>query len=125
MLQGVESDQISGAEDRAFRARSGRPGNRIHVLHGHLHLEHMAHAVANGIDAYAVADEVWGVLGKDDPLSQTLLDESGHEPDHFGIGSTVRDDLQKAHVARGVEEMGDEEVFPYWFRKAFGHLVDR
>ena len=123
MLQGVESHQISGTEDGAFRAGSCGPGNGVHLLHGHPHLDHMTHTVADGIDADPVGNEVGGVLGKDDPLPEALLNESCHEPDHFRIGEFVRDDLQKAHVARRIEEMSDKKVFPHVIRKTLGHLV--
>ena len=77
------------------------------------------------IDADPVGDEAGRVLGVDHALAQADIGEPAHRRDLLRVGSGAGDDLDEAHVAGRVEEMGDQEVGGEALRQALGQYRQR
>ena len=86
---------------------------------------HVVDGVAHGEHADAVGDEVGRVLGVDHALAEPLPDEGGHRGGDGRIGVAARDHLEQPHVARRVEEVGDEEARAQPLGQRVGDLVHR
>ena len=59
------------------------------------------------------------------PLPSPAAQEIGHILHHLRVGLTAGNDLHQPHVARRIEEMGDQEVAAQLLGQALRHLVDR
>jgi len=125
MGQGIESDQVGGTEGGALRPGSDRAGHRINLLDGHAEIHHVLDALVNRIDPDAVGDEVDRILAVDNALAGPVAEEFGHVLDHLGVGLPAGHNLHQPHIARRIEEMGDQETPFEVIGQDLGHLVDR
>ncbi len=125
MNQGIVAHQITRSENCAARPRSRRAPDGIDLLDGHPQFGHVMHGVKHGKHADPVTDEVRRILAKDDSLAEADTTEFSHGGEHRGIGFRTWNELQETHVARRVEEMGDQEILPHRHRQEFGHRIYR
>ena len=120
----IEPDQVGGPEGRALGPCGRRSGHRIDLLHRHAHVHHVLDSLVDRIDTDAVGDEIGGVLGVDHPLTESPRQECGHISDDLGIGFGTGDDFHESHIARRIEEMGDQKSPPQFRRQRLRHFFD-
>ena len=106
----IKSDKIIQAECRCLRASDKRSGNRVDFFHGIAVIEGVICRLHAGHRHESIADEIGSILAEYGTFTQGLGAKAHHEIDDFGIGAGVGDDLQKAQVARRIEEMCAEET---------------
>ena len=75
MNEGVEPDQIGGAERGALGVPDQRAGQEVDLLDRQAHLLHDADHVEHGEHADPVGHEVGRVAGDDDALAQSSVGE--------------------------------------------------
>ncbi|EKD34621.1 MAG: hypothetical protein ACD_75C02258G0003, partial [uncultured bacterium] len=124
MTEGIEADEIGGAEGRTLRPGGGRAGDGIDFLDGHTHLDHMLNAFVDRIGADPVGDEVGGVLGVNYALAEALAEEIGHTLHYCRVSLRAGHDLHQPHIARRIEEVGSKEILADLGRQHRRHLVD-
>ena len=99
-------------------------GQGIHFLDGKAPRLHQPDGQEKGEDPDPVGNKIGGVLGDNDPLTQVFLRELPNPVHDLRCCPLGRDNLQKAHVSRGVEEVGSEETAFEILRHGFPDLVD-
>ena len=124
MGKDVDANEVAEAEGAGAGPAEGGAGEGVDLFDGEVLGHHEADGVAHGEGADAVGDEVGCVEGLDDGFAEALIAEVGDGGDVFRAGERGGDDLEQAHVARGVEEVGAEEVRFGFVGERGGDLVD-
>ena len=106
----VESDQIDQPEDAGLRHADGAAQHRVGLLHRHPALDRCTHGSDQPVGADAVGDEAGRVVAGHHTLAELAVGEVADLCHDLCPGLWPRHHLQEPHVARRVEEVGDEEV---------------
>ena len=122
--EGVEADDVRGAEGGGPRAAHRAADDGVDFLNGVAELAHAADGRHHRVDADAVGDEVRGVLREDEALAKDAAAKVDEAVDQRRVGLRARDDLEEVHVADGVEEVGAEEVALEGVGAPLEHAVD-
>ena len=121
----VEADEVGEAEGRGLGPADGGAGQRVDLFDAQVHLHHDPHDVEDGEGADAVGDEVRRVLRVHHALAHVQIAEMGDGVHRGGIGVGRGDDLQQAHVARRIEEVGAKPGAAEVVGEAFDNFRDR
>jgi hypothetical protein len=122
--EGVEADEVGGAEHGALGPAGGRAEDRVELLDGEAVAHHRLQGVHHRVGADAVGDEVRRVLAEDDALAEHVGAEDRHLVEGLLVGLLAGDELEQAHEAHRVEEVGHEEVTDEVVAAALDHLGD-
>ena len=76
--EGIQSDDVGGAEDRRFGAAHRLAEDLVDVLDGHLVLGHQLDDAHHAVYADSVGHEVGRVLAEDDALAEHVAAEFDH-----------------------------------------------
>jgi hypothetical protein len=106
----VDADEVDEAEDAGLRDAEGASHHGVGLFHRQSAVDRVEDAALHPVDAEAVGDEAGRVLAGDDALAHRDVGEAGHLLDQRRVALRAGDDLEQAHVARRVEEVGDHEV---------------
>ena len=116
----IEADHVEQPEHPGL-GDAHRPAHHgVRFLDGDAVLDRPDDGGLQPINADPVGDEARGVLGVDHALAEADIGEPAYRRDRLRVGSGAGDDLDEAHVAGRVEEMGDQEVGGETLRQAFG-----
>ena len=108
----VEADQVDQTEDAGLGHADGAAQHRVGLLHRHAALDGGAHGGDQPVGADAVGDEARRVVAGHHALAELAVGEVADIGHGVGPGLRPRHHLQQPHVARRIEEVGDEEVPP-------------
>ena len=125
MEEGIETDQIQGAEGGALRPAHRRAGDRIDFFYAEPGLHHLAQGDKQAVGADAVGDEVRRILGEDHALAEPLLGKAAHGGDCLRLRQPSGDDLEQFHVARRVKKMRPQEMLAEGAVQMSRHRLDR
>ena len=125
MRHQVEADQIGETEDAGLGNTQRFADHGVGHFHRNAHAERFQHGGLDPVDTDTVGDESGGVLAVDHALAQTVIAEYLHGGDRIVTGLAALDDLQQTHVARRIEEVGDEEILGKPRRHVGHQMVQR
>ena len=106
----VEADQIDQPEYAGLWHADGAAQHRVGLLHRHPALDRRAHGSDQPVGTDAVGDEAGRVVAGHHALAELAVGEVADFRDGLRPGLWPRHHFQEPHVARRVEEVGDEEV---------------
>ena len=106
----VEADQIDQPEDAGLGHADGAAEQGVRLLHRHPVFHRRAHGGDQPVGADAVGDEARRVVARHHALAELAVGEFADLCHRLRPGLWPRHHLQQPHVARRVEEVGDEEV---------------
>ena len=122
MGQYVDAHHVGQAESAGTRPSYGGAGEGVGFLNAEPLLKHQIGCGEHDRDADAVGDEVGSVVGEDDLLPKQTIGEGGKRGQQGRVGFGDGDELEQAHVARGVEEVAAEEASPVLHRQYLSNL---
>ena len=108
MGQDIDAHHIRQAEAARAGPTEGAAREHVHFFHGKTLLLHELDGLGHDIDANAIGNEIWSVAGVDHRLTQATVGKVGNGGNRGRIGLRGGDDLEQAHVAWRVEEVGAE-----------------
>ena len=121
----VEADEVDEAENAGLRDAERPAHHGIRLFDRQLGIHRVQHRHLQPVDAEPVGDEAGAVVAGDDALAHRDIGEGGDFFDHRRVGLRPGDDLQQPHVARRVEEMGNQKVFGKSLRTPFDQRAER
>ena len=120
MRHEVEPHHVEEPEDTGLGDSHGAADHRIRLLDGDLIVDRRDDRVLQPVGADAVGDEARRVFAVDDRLAETQVGERAHPIRRPGRRLRPDDELQQAHIAGRIEEVGDQEVALQARRHAVG-----
>ena len=124
VLVHIHTNEVQQAKGCGFRVTDQRTGDSIHLLYRVIVFQHIVQGGPPGEHSHPVCDEVGGVLTEYHGFSQPSLPESLHKLNNCRICFGCGDEFEQLEVARGVEEMGPEEMGLEPLRATLGDLVN-
>ncbi len=121
----IDADEIDQAEDARLGHAHRRSADLVGLLDGQPLIHRGVDRDGQPIGADAVGDEARRVVRAHDRLAHRAIGEIHHLVDERGVALRPANDLQQPHVARRVEEVGDEEVAPERVGAALDQLGQR
>ena len=121
----VQTDQIDQPEHAGLRDAHGAADHGVGLFHGQAKVHRLVDRGLNPVGADPVGDEAGAVLALHDALAQPLVGEGAEGCDGFGAGGGAGDHFQQAHVARRIEEVGDQEILGELFALALDQVLQR
>ena len=106
----VEAHQVDQAKHAGLGNADGAAQHGVRLLHRHPVLDRRAHRGHQPVSADAVGDEARRVVAGHHALAELAVGEVANVDHRIRPGFRSRHHLQQPHVARRVEEVGDEEV---------------
>ena len=125
MRHQVDADQVEQAEQAGGGEAHHLAGDRVGLLDGEPVIQGGVDARLHPHHADAVGDKARRVVAANDAFAQLHVAEPGQRFGHLGRCVPAGDQLQQAHIARRVEEMGDGEIAPERLRPALDQVRER
>jgi hypothetical protein len=125
MRHQVEAHEIQQTEHPGLGDADGRAERGIGLLHVEPAGNGLGHGALQPEAADAVGDEARLIPAGHDALAQPEIAEAADGSDSFRTRLRAGHDLQQPHIARRVEEVGDQEVLGEFRGQALGQLMER
>ncbi len=121
----VDADHVGETESAGARPANGLAGEGVGFFDGEALLQHQGSGGEHDGDADAVGDEVGRVVGEHDLLAEEAVAKSREGTEERGVGLRRGNDFKQLHVARRIEEVRPEELFPGLLGECGRDLGDR
>ena len=123
--QQVETDQVQQSEHAGLGNAQRAAHHAVGFFDGQAAVDGLHDGALDPERADPVGDEARRIVADDDALAETAIAEVAHSLHHLGPSAGSGDQLEQAHVARRVKEMGDHEVARERRRQALGEASRR
>ena len=111
MRHQVDADEVEQPEDAGLRHADRRAHGGVGFLHRQPHGEGMVDRGLHPLPADAVGDEAGPIMAVDHGLAEHPVSKGADFGRCLRARRRAAHDLQQPHVARRVEEMGDQEIW--------------